>query len=78
MSLYEQLELTRDVLRQDVWPDLAESSGLPPNVIPFRPRRSRERLPPRPPRRSSSSGACSSTLMLTPEPHGPVSSSGLP
>jgi hypothetical protein len=39
LPLYDQLELTLEWLRQDEWPDFEQPEQLPPNVIPFRPRR---------------------------------------
>ncbi len=37
LSLYEQLELTLQLLG-DEWPEAASPEPLPANVIPFRPR----------------------------------------
>jgi len=39
LPLYDQLELTLELLRQDDWPDFKPPDQLPPNVIRFRPRR---------------------------------------
>jgi hypothetical protein len=41
LPLYDQLELTLELLRQEDWPDFEfeHPEELPPNVIPFRPRR---------------------------------------
>ena len=38
LPLYDQLELTLELLNQDDWPDFATAAPLPPNVIRFRPR----------------------------------------
>jgi hypothetical protein len=38
LPLYDVLELTLELLRQEAWPEFAESEALPPNVIRFRPR----------------------------------------
>jgi len=38
LPLYDQLELTLELLRQATWPDFEQSEDLPPNVIRFRPR----------------------------------------
>jgi hypothetical protein len=38
LPLYDQLELTLELLRQDDWPDFDQPEVLPPNVIRFRPR----------------------------------------
>jgi hypothetical protein len=40
VSLYDQLDLTLELLRQDEWPDFDEPEPLPPNVVRFRPPRS--------------------------------------
>ena len=40
LPLYDQLELTLELLRQAQWPEFDDSESLPPNVIRFRPRRS--------------------------------------
>jgi hypothetical protein len=39
LPIYDQLELTLELLRQDGWPDFAELELLPPNVVRFRQRR---------------------------------------
>ncbi len=38
LPLYDQLELTLELLQQDDWLDFDEPEDLPPNVIRFRPR----------------------------------------
>jgi hypothetical protein len=38
LPLYDQLNLTLELLRQDEWPELHEPEELPPNVVRFRPR----------------------------------------
>ena len=38
LSLYDQLELTLELLKQDAWPDFDMPEPLPPNVVRFRPR----------------------------------------
>jgi len=38
LRLYDQLELTIELLRQHDWPEFVEAQPLPPNVIRFRPR----------------------------------------
>ena len=38
LPLYDQLELTLELLRQDDWPDFERPEQLPPNVIRFCPR----------------------------------------
>jgi hypothetical protein len=38
LSLYDQLDLTLELLQQDDWPEFDEPDDLPPNVIRFRPR----------------------------------------
>ena len=38
LPLYDQLELTLELLHQDDWPDFTEPEPLPPNVVRFRPR----------------------------------------
>jgi hypothetical protein len=38
LPLYDQLELTLELLQQDNWPDFAEPAPLPPNIVRFRPR----------------------------------------
>jgi hypothetical protein len=38
LPLYDVLELTVELLRQEAWPEFAEPEPLPPNVIRFRPR----------------------------------------
>ena len=38
LSLYDQLDLTLELLRQDYWPGFQEPDNLPENVIRFRPR----------------------------------------
>ena len=38
LPLYDQLELTLDLLKQDDWPDFEMPEPLPPNVVCFRPR----------------------------------------
>jgi len=37
LPLYDQIELTLELLRQDDWPDFEKPQDLPPNVIRFRP-----------------------------------------
>ena len=39
LTLCDQLELTLELLQQADWPDVELRERLPPNVIPFRPRR---------------------------------------
>jgi hypothetical protein len=39
LSLYDQLDLTLELLRQCDWPEFEQREDLPPNVIPFRRRR---------------------------------------
>jgi hypothetical protein len=39
LSLYDQLDLTLELLHQRDWPDFDSPEDLPPNVIPFRRRR---------------------------------------
>jgi hypothetical protein len=39
LPLYDQLELTLELLRQVDWPEFNRPEPLPPNVIPFRARR---------------------------------------
>ena len=41
LPLYDQLELTLELLRQDDWPEFDDLEPLPPNVVRFRPRRRR-------------------------------------
>lgn len=41
LPLYDQLDLTLELLRQEEWPDFDEPEPLPPNVVRFRPRRRR-------------------------------------
>jgi hypothetical protein len=41
LPLYDQLELTLELLHQDGWPHFAEPEPLLPNVVRFRPRQSR-------------------------------------
>ena len=38
LPLYDQLELTLELLAQTDWPDLEEPEVLPPKVVRFRPR----------------------------------------
>jgi tRNA A58 N-methylase Trm61 len=38
LPLFDQLELTLELLRQSAWPDVGAVEELPPNVIRFRPR----------------------------------------
>jgi hypothetical protein len=38
LPLYDQLDLTPELLRQEYKPEFAESEPLPPNVVRFRPR----------------------------------------
>jgi hypothetical protein len=38
LPLYDQLELTLQLLQQDDWPQFDDSEPLPPNVLRFRPR----------------------------------------
>ena len=38
LPLYDQLELTLELLRQGDWPDFSEPEPLPANVVRFRPR----------------------------------------
>ena len=38
LPLYDQLELTLELLREGTWPDFEQPEDLPPNVIRFRPR----------------------------------------
>ncbi len=39
LPLYDQLELTLELLRQADWPEFDDPEPLPPNVVRFRPRR---------------------------------------
>ena len=39
LPLYDQLELTLELLRQTDWPEFDDPEPLPPNVVRFRPRR---------------------------------------
>ncbi len=39
LPLYDQLELTLELLRQIDWPEFDDPEPLPPNVVRFRPRR---------------------------------------
>ena len=38
LSVYDLLDLTLELLRQDSWPEFGTSEDLPANVIRFRPR----------------------------------------
>jgi hypothetical protein len=38
LPLYDQLDLTLELLQQHYWPDFAEPEPLPNNVVRFRPR----------------------------------------
>ena len=38
LPLYDQLELTLELLRQDDWPEFDQRERLPSNVVRFRPR----------------------------------------
>jgi len=38
LPLYDQLELTLQLLQQDGWPQFDDLEPLPPNVTRFRPR----------------------------------------
>jgi hypothetical protein len=38
LPLYDVLELTLELLRQEAWPEFVEPEPLPPNVVRFRPR----------------------------------------
>ena len=38
LTLFDQLELTLELLKQDDWPDFDTLGPLPPNVVRFRPR----------------------------------------
>jgi hypothetical protein len=38
LSIYDQLDLTLELLRQEEWPEFEEPETLPPNVVRFRPR----------------------------------------
>jgi hypothetical protein len=38
LPLFEQLELTVELLKQAEWPDFEKPEPLPPNVVRFRPR----------------------------------------
>jgi hypothetical protein len=38
LTLFDQLELTLELLQQDDWPDSDTPEPLPPNVVRFRPR----------------------------------------
>ena len=38
LTLFDQLELTLELLKQDDWPDFDTPEPLPPNVVRFRPR----------------------------------------
>ena len=40
LTLCDQLDLTLELLRQHDWPEFEHREDLPPNVIPFRRRRS--------------------------------------
>jgi hypothetical protein len=37
LPLYDQLELTLQLLQQDDWPQFDDPEPLPPNVVRFRP-----------------------------------------
>jgi hypothetical protein len=39
LPLYDVLELTLELLRQEAWLEFAEPEPLPSNVVRFRPRR---------------------------------------
>ena len=41
LMLFDQLDLTLELLRQDDWPDFDTPEPLPPNVVRFRPRAQR-------------------------------------
>jgi hypothetical protein len=41
LPIYDQLELTLELLAQTDWPDLDQPEPLPPNVVRFRPRQAR-------------------------------------
>jgi hypothetical protein len=41
LPIYDQLELTLELLQQRDWPDFTEPEPLPPNVVRFRPRKRR-------------------------------------
>ena len=41
LPLYDQLELTPTLLRQDDWPEFVEPEPMPANVVRFRPRAAR-------------------------------------
>jgi hypothetical protein len=43
LPLYDQLELTLELLQQEYWPEFIEPEPLPPNVLRFRRRRTRSR-----------------------------------
>ena len=43
LTLFDQLELTLELLKQDDWPDFETPEPLPPNVVRFRPR-ARDRM----------------------------------
>jgi hypothetical protein len=38
LTLFDQLELTLELLKQNDWPDFGTPEPLPPNVFRFRPR----------------------------------------
>ena len=38
LTLFDQLELTLELLEQDDWPDFDTPESLTPNVVRFRPR----------------------------------------
>jgi hypothetical protein len=41
LPIYDQLELTLELLAQTDWPDLDQPEPPPPNVVRFRPRQAR-------------------------------------
>jgi hypothetical protein len=38
LTLFDQLELTLELLKEHDWPDFESPQPLPPNVVRFRPR----------------------------------------
>jgi hypothetical protein len=43
LPLFDQLELTVELLTQADWPDFEKPQPLPPNVVRFRPRAAKPR-----------------------------------
>jgi hypothetical protein len=45
LPLFDQLELTVELLKQADWPDFEKPEPLPPNVVRFRPRAPKQPRP---------------------------------